>query len=234
MPNRSRRAPVSKRYARIYKDYYQLVSDERYADLFRAAAAFALGPLKNFCNIETEFNFIIDEQRLRHAIVSYFFDIIRHKEFHFSGFSEKKEDEDSIHKDEKDRGKHINAAKQAAFMLKWLVRVKPFMLVPLVSNLTCSNEECPQKECAPIALNEQQREIAITINEIIGLHYCCAVLNIDANAEGEWVDRIIYTAHYRGVDEGQFIEIFETKMEATTRRSKAALRGKNRSAVRGK
>ena len=76
----------------------------------------------------------------------------------------------------------------------------------------CAQDSCPNKATKKLpALSSRQFEIIIALNEIIAIQYACAVLRINMSKEGAWTDRVMYLAHYRGVDESTFTEIFETK-----------------------
>jgi len=181
--------PISARYKRIFDTYYLPIYQERVAELIDIITSFYANIVtEQFDFSEKKFVFCIDDTRLNHLVKSYFYDIIRYKEFHFSetnGYTE-----EIIHKPKEDGGKYIDNAKQAAYMVKWISKVKPISVDKLEDT----------------ELSDGQINLSITLNELLAYMYANAILEV--GFDGDRADDISYQLHYRPYEEGAFERIF--------------------------
>lgn len=180
----------SRRYMRLFESYYRDLSVGRVSDLKEQIAKFqekVLDRQFNFSN--SDFLLCVDEVRIYHIAKSYFYDVIRYKEFHFSP-ANGMADEDTIHFAPDKDGRQIDAPKQAAFMVKWLVRVKPLM----IDNVSGAG------------LTTLQKELCVTLNEHFALSYASAVLELVFSAEQ--IETFVYQLHYRHIDESLLERLF--------------------------
>lgn len=184
---------ISKRYKRLFKSHYEPVYKERVGEITDQIRGFLDGVLaKHFEFSEHTFMLCVDGTRLNHAVKSYFYDIIRFKEFHFSAVGD---DEEAIHQGMVAGGKHLNDPKQAAFMAKWLVRTKPLMI----------------DNVGDVDLTDAQQNVMLTINELFSVMYANSVLGLSFDYDR--ADDIIYQLHYRNTDEAMLEKLFLTWIE---------------------
>lgn len=180
---------ISARYKRIFETYYVDLYQERVTELFDIITSYFVNVISDQFDFEEEGCFFcIDDTKLNHIVKSYFYDIIRYKEFHFS--EEGVSTEEEIHCIKENGGKYIDAAKQAAYMVKWILKVKP---------ISIDKDNVDE-------LSEAQINICITLNEFLSYMYANAILKIefdDVRAED-----IVYQFHYRPYEEGAFERIF--------------------------
>ena len=127
---------------------------------------------------------VTSSDRIKHAVYSYFMDVIRYKEFHFNSY-----DGGDIHDNK------INNYKIAAFTIKWILKVKPIFITPP------KDYETNDKENAEINL----------INEQFCFSHALDILKIPADSlTPEVHDSFIYHLHYRNFDEATFFLLLET------------------------
>lgn len=186
---------ISKRYKRIFDKYYLPVYEGRVEELTDIIMhLYSTFLSKNFLFDGKEYAFIIDGVRVNHLVKSYFYDVIRYKEFHFSNGDDA--DDEHIHLTVEEGGSYINDPKQAAYMMKWIVRCKPVLI-----------DKVTEQEATA-----KQDEIAITVNEILAYMYMISVLGIDF--DGDLNDKLVYQMHYRNFEEGAFERICEQLLGA--------------------
>ena len=98
---------------------------------------------------------------LHDVVVSYFDDVDRHKEYH--------------------RTKRVNEAKQAAFMMKWITKLRPIQF--------------------DVAVEEATLELQ-HVNEVYAMRCGFAFMGISPSVlPDELYAEMLYTLHYRSVDE---------------------------------
>jgi hypothetical protein len=226
MSGPSRVDSISLRYREIYNKFYKPLAQSRRAVLRKAIYEF-FDKASDYLPHD-QFDFFVDDIRLRHCVMSYFFDLIRHKDFHFSPKEIKKLgnpeaalkyiaennvlESERVHTDEKYGGAYVNDAKQAAYLVKWFVRTKPILVAARKnSGLSCENDTCPRKELPDPSIGEVQENLIVSLNEQFAIIYACAILGIDTKREDAWVQKTAYHLHYRCPDEGNLIELFELK-----------------------
>lgn len=129
-----------------------------------------------------EFTFFVKGRfRLEHLVKSYCYDEIRYKLFHLKM-------DDSYLSGSK---KSFNVYKETSYLLKWLIRVKPFSV-------------------RTIELRKISQDLVyfcITLNEHFACHFLESRLKIRFSDEiRSW---LIYQMHYRPYEEGSFEKIFE-------------------------
>lgn len=139
-------------------------------------------------------------------IRSYFIDVIRYKEYHFSAddktdpvtgkaiqidpFSERWIDE--VHE------KLINESKVAAYTAKWILAYKPLTIISDAS-LDLNGAENPQ---------HIQTKLYANINEVYALNCALSVLKVDYDDVPEnRIDELIYNFRFRKFEEGLYFMI---------------------------
>lgn len=207
----SRVSDISQRYLDIFGEFYAPICRGRFKELHASIVYFATKDISRNFDLNGSFDFIIDEVRLYHAVESYFFDIIRYKEFHFSHDGS---DILSIHREVDSGENYVNFAKQSGYMVKWILKNKPLILMRRQPEYLCINGDCPQKTVRRAALSELQQEIIVNINEIFALKYASGILNLSQSSDPVWFKRMVYNLHYRPLDEGNLSEIFEELSKA--------------------
>lgn len=198
MPGNSsaRISSISPRYKRLYNKYYKQLAQQRHAELLRAIDNFYRKIIVQKFDFDWNFRFCVNEARLKHAVFSYFIDVIRYKEFHFSPDLDK--DEESVHADSSLGGKYVDINKQAAYMIKWLLKAKP---ISIELSVTADRSR--------LVITPEQSELMIIINEAFALIFSAAILNIPAKAIADAdKERLIYQLHFRIYEEGAYVELF--------------------------
>lgn len=197
----ARRSPISDKYLGIYETYYARAAKQRFVEIGLSVKMFKQSILSRHFDFTSFYDCYVDDVRLKHAVYSYFMDIIRHKEFHFNGTGTGDEPV-SVHGDRSDGGKYIDTNKQAAYMVKWLLKTKPISIMI-----------CPETNKAwleVIELAARQKDLIIYTNEMFALIYATGVLGVNPmKIDNSYKERLIYQLHYRPFEEGACIEMFD-------------------------
>lgn len=137
-----------------------------------------------------EFGFYFTNYALKHLLKSYYYDIIRYKEFHFP--IEDLEDH-SIHNYSQATGSGLDRVKQASYLIKWIVRFKPICILNTVEAKKRSK-----------LLPKQEKFIHI-VNEIYAVIVAGSIVKYECKAES--FNALVYQLHYRPYDEGLFEQL---------------------------
>lgn len=142
------------------------------------------GPESENHSSTERFEPIVNLHLLDHLVTSYFYDVIRYKEFHFplETRHECKENED-----------RINRYKIAAYTVKWIVRVKPLF----IDDLESTNP-----------MSEKQDALITTLNEQFAVFVATYILGINELYDEDFND-LVYQLCYRPYDEGAFELVFK-------------------------
>lgn len=141
---------VSGRILDIFEKYYIERAAERCENIITYAHEFL-----STLDYDVE-GYYVDEGRISKAIDSYFLDVIKYKEYHFSAA-----DNISIGGDAWDVSVHvhkkINDSKVAAFTAKWLLKASPIYVVqkknkPITDDILCHINEFFVLNCVLYAL----------------------------------------------------------------------------------
>lgn len=129
---------VSARVDRIFKTYYSAVCEEKVDQYYDGAVKAAKG-----ARFGAKFHPHIDKGRVQDFAYSYFLDVIKYKEYHFTPkvktgelmpdpYSEQYME--AVHKENPDPAldKAINLPKVAAFTAKWWLRHQPIIILTKV------------------------------------------------------------------------------------------------------
>lgn len=196
---------ASKRYTRLFDQYYTELFSQRLDDTSDAIGDYLKSIIAPHFEYE-DWNVILDlcPTKLSHLVKSYFYDVIRYKEFHFSPESDLPEDQEKIHLALTSGGRHINDPKQIAYLVKWITKVKPISIIFL-----CANESLRNGADGP-NLTAKQEELIAAINEYFAVHLALSFFKLSYQDLGNVeVERLVYQLHYRPFEEGAFERIFE-------------------------
>lgn len=175
---------ISKKYRDAYEENIELCAN-RCEELIGSALLFEEFLRVIFPNIGIEINY--SSERLQDAIVSYFYDIYRYKDFH--GMLDKPE--------EKSR---INFQKIYSFTAKWVIKEKPFY--------TSLSED---KECS----EQSYLEYASTVNECIVLTWIKMSYFAHFQTEVKFTDtewhKLVYTMKFRDIQTSNLELFFQQK-----------------------
>lgn len=183
--------PISERIGYIYKKFYATRAEDRSVKMAQLADAFVKGlGLEQSCDVRIDFEKIIK------LVDSYFLDVIRYKEYHFTANKHFDLDHncgqwaETIHK------KLINDSKVASFVAKWILMAKPIYLFP---------KDDKQD------LSFQDEEIRVAVNELFAITNVLDALKINRNEVSEKdIDDLLYHFRFRPYNERDFFLIFET------------------------
>jgi hypothetical protein len=204
---------VSKRTKAIYERYYEDREAQRFANLYSIFTKLAANVEAGNLDAKLE----IDYLRLAEIVRSYFFDVIRYKEYHFNP-----EDEDvegllktfgKLSLAEVDplspewtelvhRTANINSSKVAAYCVKWILRYKPISVIS--TKRTVGNIYVPGVQSVIGGPNS----FLSNINELFALHTALVALEIDAvSIPQRKLDELIYSFRFRSYDEAAHFSI---------------------------
>jgi hypothetical protein len=184
---------ISKRIALIFDNFYKQRSVDRFQNLHYIYDGIASAVRSK----DAELTVYLDFDKLAELVRSYFIDVIRYKEYHFSLYPEKDGiepglDPFSFEWASKVHQKRLNASKQAALTAKWILTYKP---ISVVSNRSLGSE------------SEVSLYVA-SINEHYALQAAVIALDLEfAAIPRETVEEIIYNFRFRKFEEGPFYMI---------------------------
>jgi hypothetical protein len=190
---------VSKRIDYIFRKYYYDICGRKINHILQEGSnnirALSLDP--------NRFDWGIDKYRVRDVAISYYFDVIKYKEYHFNPKSETEKpfdpfsDQfmDAIHLPHADtrKDKVISTPKVAAFTAKWLLKYMPIYIFPR-PNVSPSAEE---------------KEKISNINIIFVLEHSLGLMGRNAEHQiKENIDDLLYHLKYRSIDDRSLILAF--------------------------
>lgn len=182
---------ISHRIDWIYENLYNERCEQRFENLYEVFLALE----KAVESQDSGLRLIIDLDRLSELIRSYFIDVIRYKEYHFSP-----ENDVDIFSKEWAEGVHsmnINASKVASLTAKWVLNYKP------VGVISKSVPKTPPKTSFIIA----------NINEIFAFQ--CALLALElemSEIPPQRVREIVYNLRFRKFEEGLYFLLFSKEV----------------------
>lgn len=180
--------PISQNYERIFNEYYLEKARRRFKSIYSYSGLF----LDEYPTKEKVLSGI-DVIKLENFIKSYFLDVIKFKEYHFSIPSHvpvgSPEAQKIIHCD-----KMLNASKVGAFTAKWIVKNSPIYMVP-APGVRLDKNERHEISVAPyiLAANITLRTMGMATPELPSPFY----------------NKLIYHLRFRGVDDRSLILYFE-------------------------
>jgi hypothetical protein len=212
---------VSKRSKAIYERFYRDREAQRFANLYQVFDTLAAYIDASHLGVKLE----IDYLRLAEAIRSYFFDVIRYKEYHFDPKIEKAPVEikemmvngDAFNIANMDplsadwaRLVHttvnINSSKVAAYTVKWILKNKPVSVMSLKQSIGSISPD--------LSLDSEvsSNPIIANINEYYALHCALLSLGIDvARVSQKTIDELIYYFRFRNFEESAYFLILSEK-----------------------
>lgn len=176
---------VSRRIIEIYNEHYSVRGPRRVENLFKIYTFMA----KARVSAGDDAKLLIDMERIAELVRSYFLDVVRYKEYHFSAkngadpFS--REWAADVH------GQRINDSKVATLTAKWILSYKPISYTR--------------------PTNAQYRADAslIAVNEHFAMHCACYALGLHIeDIDPIRYDELIYNLRFRRFDEGAYFMVF--------------------------
>ena len=185
--------PISLRIQQIYSDYYAEQADKRFCRLSLIAINF----LKELKILDHMYEFHIDEAKLDHAVLSYFLDVIRYKEYHFNPKSQENIDSVDVYSKKWSsiiHNKFLNDSKVGSFTVKWILKSSPINLVLKNTDYDPSDDEM---------------KIATTVNERFAVICLMECLNLRFIPPKEHRS-LMYDFRYRNYDEKIYFKRYDS------------------------
>jgi hypothetical protein len=184
---------ISGRIKNIYSRYYQARAQDKFSYIIKHIDQFA-----DSYELNDTYCLSFLDITIKALVESYFLDVIRYKEYHFSpaGFPEYTGDSDSwcesIH------NKKISESKVAAYTAKWLLKYSPLVVLPdSEDRYTISPEDLKK---------------ILSINAVFCLDHIRKILSGKGKcpkllSDESIISELIYTFRFRNFDERHFFSI---------------------------
>jgi hypothetical protein len=193
----------SQRVEKIIKDYYTKRLENKATSLVTELKSY-IGSKEGLDSFEASVDFISVET----LCYSYFIDVIKYKEYHLSP-KDKNIDPyspqwvESLHHDDKEKGKRLKFSKVAAFTAKWLLKYKPIS-IQLIDGIL------------PQQVNPEEKRRASSINEDFALLHSLQLLEInDEKLNSNLLMDMVYHFRYRAFDERHFFILYENIVQSS-------------------
>lgn len=208
---------VSRRTQEIYRRFYGEREAQRYENLYYIFERMAAHVDARECGARIEIDYI----GLGEIVRSYFFDVIRYKDYHFDPQMPDRS-ETSVAGGEDDltrvplgidplspewtehvhRTAKLNGSKVAAFTVKWILRYKPISVISaekLVHDISSTTPSAHPKELSSFLIN---------VNEHFALLCALVALEVDLqDISRKKFDELIYCFRFRNFDESAYFMI---------------------------
>lgn len=179
---------VSNRILTIVDTYYSERFFEKYHSLEKSLVTFidALG-------LSKDYTFHMDSEKLISLTKSYFFDVVKYKEYHFNPTSKRKLNPLGETFTQKVHQKKISLNKAGAFTAKWIINHSPIIITI-----------DPQYD-----LSQKENDLLLSVNAMFALVEAASVMNISVDEITiKLREEILYHFMYRNFDERHFFMIF--------------------------